>query len=46
LIFYILTGNMFEFNRELISYINNARTEPKNTAKSIYNKFKDDFHGT
>lgn len=37
---------MFEFNRELITHINNARTEPKNTAKAIYNKFKNDFHGT
>jgi len=37
---------MFEFNRELIKYINTARTEPSNTSKTVYNQYKDSFYGT
>ena len=37
---------MFEFSRELIKHINNARTEPSNTSKTVFNQFKDNFFDT
>ena len=36
---------MFDFNRQVIKFIDNARTQPKNIGKSILNNFQDKFNG-
>jgi hypothetical protein len=36
---------MFDFNRQVIKFIDNARTEPKNVGKLFLNNFQNKFRG-